>query len=164
MTGTPRPVVFLPVTGGQASRLVAEGLLGGPLPGYSATADLCATFDLAPGGEDAEFAAFQVASVAALLAGSSRLVLVARPRTALLNQAGEQGNGGVEIGALELHEVEAFFTDTEPSVCRSASRGAAGHTIDEAWELPEVQAVLAEPPLSGHDVSELAAHLELQEG
>ncbi len=165
MVQTDRPVVLVPVTPPQARRLRSDGRLVGPLQGFTADAQLCATFDLESGSEEAEFAAFQVASVAALLSGDSRLVLAARPRTTRPSGCSDGANGAVELGELGLRDIDAYFSDDD---CRDAvgeiSRLVAGMGLDEAWELPSVQALLADHPLSWHDVSELSDHLTMQEG
>lgn len=160
MAQTDRPVVLVPVTGPQATRLHDDGRLNGPLRGFTADALLCATFDLESGSEEAEFAAFQVASVAALVGPGPRLVLVARPRTAVPAGDDDAQNGAVDLGELALREVEAYFVDDQDlGAVADLSRQLTGRGIDESWELPAVQALLAEHPLAWHDASELAAQL-----
>lgn len=164
MANKERSVVFLPVTAGQAARLLGETVLAGPLRGFTATEQLCATFGLPSAGEEADFAAFQVASVAALLTGEAPLVLVAAPTRLEVGDEDERGNGAVEVDGLTLSAVGAFFTEGRAGESRSARRAAVGKGVDGAWDLPQVQTLLAEQPLVWHDVSELADHLQTREG
>jgi len=125
--------------------------------GYAPTAALAETFGVEP-GEDAEMAALQMADVAGLTAGNpERLVVVAEVPAARVVAVDDDGaDGAVMASNLSGEECRAFFTGD----CDAATaQAAAGLEIDDAWELPAVQKLLADYPLEWHDISELDAWL-----
>jgi len=146
------PIVMVPVSAEQLSRLAAGETLPGAVLGIAPTAELAATFGVLP-GEQAEAAALQLADVGGLtgayLKGSRQVVvasLVGRP------VASEVANGLVVLDCLPAGDVTAFFTGPGDA---TVAEQANGLSLDDAWELPGVQNLLAAEPLSWHDLSEL---------
>jgi len=125
--------------------------------GFAPTAELAETFGVEL-GEEAELAALQMADVAGLVAGNTeRLLLVAEvPASRVIVAEEDAANGAVLASYLLKDECRAFFTGE----CDAATAQAAGGlTIDDAWELPAVQKLLADHPLDWHDISELGVWL-----
>ncbi len=118
---------------------------------HAPTPALGATFDL-DDPEELERAALLVASVAALLRTGERLVAsVDAPYVA--DPAGRLGEA--RVPALRLADVSAYFVDdpqTAPVVVAAAA-AAAGLDVDTAWDVPEVQGLLAHD-LLWHGASE----------
>ena len=147
-----QPIVMVPVSAEQLARLAAGEILSGPLMGIAPTGELASTFGVEP-GEQAEAAALQLADVLGLtgpyLGGTRRVVvaqLVGRPNP------DDAANGLVVIDGLASGDVTAFFTGPgDPA----AAGQAGGLNIDDAWEQPGVQNLLATEPLGWHDLSEL---------
>jgi len=101
--------------------------------GYAADEDIAEMFGVEL-GEDAETAAVQMADVHGLTLGhAERLVMV---------WAGDA--------------VLAFFTGPSDAAVIEAAKGLS---VDDAWDLPVVQKLLADHPLEWHDISELDAWL-----
>ncbi|RLP11707.1 hypothetical protein [Propionibacterium australiense] len=154
-----RQIVLVPVDEAQARRLgVEHQVLSGPLAVFVANQALCRTFELLPGGEEAELAALQVASVSALARTGRRLVLAAQLPVAMIGEAideAEVANGAASLARLAPDRVQAFFADDDRVDATVAAQSASGLGVDEAWGLTAVQELLAEP-LLWHDISELA--------
>ena len=165
--GDQRRVVLVPVDGSWARLLaVKHRPLQGPLPVFIANRALCRTFGVEPGSEEAELAALQVASVAALSSGGRRIVLSARlPDTLLGGPLGatEAANGAASLERLAPRQVEAFFTDDDRVDVTAAARAAAGLDVDGAWGRDAVQELLGEP-LLWHDIGALAGGLDRHPG
>lgn len=161
-----RCLVMIPVT---ASQLVALGRgvpLSGPLPAVAANAEVAETFGVEP-GEDTEAAALQLADVCGLTGAygtpdehspvATRQVVVANlAESQAVPVPSETANGVVALAGLGRDEVTAVFTG---SCDVSVLVAAAGLDLDAAWQLPSVQAMLAQRPLSWHDRSELSGQL-----
>jgi hypothetical protein len=153
-----RVLVLVPVDRAFAERLIRQSAVAGPLVAFTANEALCETFGLADADADqAEFATLQVAQVAALCGYGRRLVLTAKvlPTTLVDRDATEADNGRVRLGELALDTVEAFFVPDDPVGDAAAARVARGLSVDAAWALPEVAALLADAPLAWHDITEL---------
>jgi hypothetical protein len=153
-----RQIVFVPLSAAQKEEVVSNGLLKASLLAFSANGALAETFDLAPNSEEVEYAALQVASVAALSAFGARLVVAAElPSSEIIAvDEAEEANGGVTIAKLELAAVTAFFTDSAaPELIEASAAAAKDLSVDEAWEAEPVQRLLSEADLLWHDVSEL---------
>ena len=113
---------------------------------FAANQDLADQFGVEL-GEDTETAALQMADVSGLVLGhAERLVLVAEV---------PEPNGSPE---LPIGNCLAFFTGE----LATAIDDAKGLCVDEAWDLPSVQKLLADQPLEWHDISELEAWLASQ--
>jgi len=144
----PTPLVMVPVSADQLAQLAAGQTLDGPLPGIAATDELAATFGVEP-GEAAEAAALQLAEVLGLTSvfTDTRQVVVAQ--LAGRPVAGESANGQVVLDRLAKTDILAFFTGPGDAGV------AKGLSLDDAWDLPGVQNLLAAEPLGWHDLSEL---------
>ena len=139
MAGT---LVFVPAGPDQARSLVAGDVLT-DVAAFSVTDDMLDTVGLTRADdEDAERACLLLASIAGLAAHGVRLVLVADVATAVPGGP-DQHNGGVTVARLSLSQVESFFTDAQdnPLVVTGAA-ACSGQSLDDAWELEPVQALL----------------------
>ena len=127
--------------------------------GFAANNELAATFGVEL-GEEIEMAALQMADVAGLVAGrTERLVLVVEVAASrIVASPDDMANGAVEVSNLAAADCRAFFTGR---VDGAISKAVAGLDIDDAWELPSVQKLLADQPLEWHDISELDAWIGL---
>lgn len=151
-----RVLVCVPVSRAQV-RLVASGRdLPGPLPVFTVTPELLATFDLDAGdAEEAEYAALLLASVYALAAHGERLVLTAQVDAAELAPGFEEANGGRLLRQLRAAAVEAWFCDDDVAPVAAAATAAAGLALDAAWDAPPVADLVADHDLLWHSVVEL---------
>lgn len=107
-------------------------------------------------GEELERAALVFASVAALLDGGVRIVLVAD--VAATTPDGT-GFGEVVVPTLTWRQVTAVFAD-DPGAADAvaAALGAvAGHDLDAAWETDQVATLIAEHDLLWFGPGEVAA-------
>lgn len=152
-----RVMVAFPVSRDTLRGIVGDTWFRPDSAGYAANAELAATFGVET-GEETEAAALQMSDVAGLAAGhAARLVIVADvPASSVTASADEPGNGAVEHTAshpVYVQDCRAFFTGRCDAATAAAARGLS---LDEAWELPGVQAMLADQPLAWHDISELA--------
>ena len=102
--------------------------------GYAADGDLAEMFGVEL-GEDAETAAVQMADVHGLTLGHAERLVTVRA-------------GGTVL---------AFFTGPSDAAVVEAAQGM---DVDDAWDLPAVQKLLADHPLEWHDISELDTWLE----
>ena len=158
MTEQSRVLVAVPVTHDNLWALEWDGRMPhAQVLGFAPNAELTATFGVEP-GEEAEAAALQMADVAGLTAGRvERLVVVAEvPASRLSASPGEAANGAVVVDHLVKGDCQAFFTGDCDAQTAQAARGLS---LDDAWELPGIQKMLASQPLAWHDVSELAEWL-----
>ena len=136
------------------TRRSGEGLVGeGPLLGFCANEALRLSLGYGPDmDEEAEYGALVIASVAGLSRFGERFVVTAEVAPAQLGQGEEAENGGVRVSGLRADQMLAFFTDPEEDPSAAAAR-ARGLGVDEAWELAEVQDLLAHE-LQWHDIAE----------
>lgn len=146
-----RQLVFIPVA---ASELE---VLTGALPvtnrrAFAVTPDLLAelgyTSDMS---EDAEYAALVLASIAGLSEFGERVVVVAEVEPGLVEPGEDSPNGEVLLTHCPPEAMTAWFVDAPGVEAPDVSRGVS---IDEAWDMPEVQAHLAEHDLLWNDVAE----------
>lgn len=158
-------LVMVPLRQAQLAQLSQQLVLDGPWLAISPTATLAGTFGL-DDGEDVEAAALQLADVAGLAnqpgilgpTGSEpvfvrRLVVVASvPPDDVTSVADQAANGVVRLAKLATADIISIFTGECDQV---VAKAAAEQDLDQAWELPEIQAMLANAPLSWHDRSEL---------
>lgn len=104
--------------------------------------------------EDAEYAALVLASVAGLSRYGCRLVVVAEVDGSLVRPGDDPANGAVVLDACPPSAMTSWFSD-EPGVdVGPAAEAARGLSIDDAWETPEVQALLQDHDLLWNDVVE----------
>ncbi|MDR2620510.1 MAG: hypothetical protein LBC29_05285 [Propionibacteriaceae bacterium] len=158
-------LVFVPVSVAAAQRVLAGETLC-DVPAFRASAELAESFGIAESGAEAvEFAALTVAALAALTQYGERRVLVAEPPAELPNSVWESEalNGGIQLETLPAAYVTAFFCDADTAataaLIRTAAAVAQGLSVDDAWELPEVSALIDETDLLWHDITELSAYL-----
>jgi hypothetical protein len=142
-------MVFLPATRAEANALQRSGTASGDLVGTTATPALLRANDLDPSMlEDADYAALQCAGVMALTrvddADPLRLVLAAELSPQQLAPDLDDPYGGVVVHNLQWSDVQALFSDEEQAAraVADARSVATGRTVDDAVELPAVQALL----------------------
>lgn len=125
---------------------------------FTVTPELMRALDYgADHDEDAEYAAMVIASVAGLSMVGERLVLVAEVDPGLVAAGEDADNGECRLVRLPVTAVTAFFSDEDNVDVTAAARASAGRSIDEAWECPEVQDLLADSDLLWHSAEELPA-------
>ncbi len=154
---TDRVLVCVPVDAAQANRIAAGQALEGPVQGFTANPALHETFGLAASeDEQAEYATLLLAGLWGLIHHGERLVLTAMidPRT--LGPGDEVANGGVSVSDLRASSVEAWFSDDEDLDSGALHAVLVGLCLDDAWDLPQVQALHTEHDLAWHSVTELA--------
>ncbi len=138
-------VALAPVSADTLAALVAGQGVAGPVLAYAATPLLLETFGLsAADDEEAERTALQLAGLAALIDTGRRLVVVS-PEPYAADPEGSLG----ECTVPALSGLTAVFADGDDAAeaVAAARAAAAGMTVDAAWELPEVQRLLAEHEL-----------------
>lgn len=119
---------------------------------YTVTPDLLTELGYTPDMvEDAEYAALVLASIAGLAEFGERVVVVAEVDPSLVEPGDDSPNGECLVTHCPPEAMTAWFVDAPgvdvPSVPSNA-------TIDEAWDMPEVQALLQEHDLLWNDVEE----------
>lgn len=133
-------LVFVPLGVEELRAWAAQGTLGGPVEAFAVTRGLLDAF-LPADEEEAERVALLVASVAALGRTGRRLVAVAegpvRPRP-----DGDEDFGEVLVDGLAYEAVTSLFADGG-EVDVAAAAGAARRPLAQAWEQPQVQALVA---------------------
>jgi hypothetical protein len=166
-------LLFVPVALEVARRVAAGDALDNVFA-FSANEALAESFGIAVdnvcvdataiNSETAEFAALTVASVTALTTYGERLVLVGEVADDCVMSIWdcEAANGGVIAEKLLASQVVAFFADAHTTATKellcAAVRVATGLSIDDAWELPEVAALIAQTDLLWHDATELGTY------
>ncbi len=101
--------------------------------------------------EDAEYAAMVLASISGLMEFGERVVIVAEVDAALVEAGEDSQNGECLLVRCSPEAMTAWFEDA-PGV--ELPTVPAGASIDDAWGLPEVQALLQEHDLLWNDVVE----------
>ncbi|NLE96779.1 MAG: hypothetical protein GX596_02170 [Propionibacterium sp.] len=119
---------------------------------YTVTPDLLGELGYTPDMvEDAEYAALVLASIAGLAEFGERVVVVAEVDASLVEPGDDSPNGECLLTHCPPAAMTAWFADAPevrvPKVPQKA-------TIDEAWDLPQVQALLQEHDLLWNDVAE----------
>lgn len=148
-------LVCVPVDDDQAAVIADGGTLPGPLQGFAPTPALYETFGLtAADDEEADFAALLMAGLWGMQRTGRRLVLTSQYAGALA-EGDEPDNGGVAIAELRASDVEAFFSDDDAVPIAEVTEAIAGLDLDQAWDLPEVQALHHDHDLMWHSVIEL---------
>ena len=144
-------LIFVPVSATQLREWATTGRLDGPIDAHAVTPGLLAAF--APvDEEDAERTALLAASVAALGRTGRRLVAVAET-TAGSRPGGDDDFGEVLVDALTFAAVTSLFTDDDHVDVAAAAAVARG-PLAEAWEQPEVQALVADADLLWYGAAE----------
>lgn len=146
-----RQLVFIPCSRDELA------MLSGELPctqrrAYTVTPDLLHELEYTPDmAEDAEYAALVLASVAGLVSHGERFVIVAEVDPVLIEPGEDSANGECLLTSCPEQAMTAWFEDA-PGV--QLPRLPEGSSIDDAWEIDEVQALLAEHDLLWNDVVE----------
>lgn len=136
-----------------ARREEPETLWQQPVQAFTANDALYATLDYTPDmDEEAERGALMLASVWGLARFGERFVVTAEVGQAQVTAGEEAHNGGVQVTGLRRDQLVAFFTDPDEDP-KVAAAVAHGLTLDEAWELPQVQDLLGND-LQWHDLGE----------
>jgi hypothetical protein len=131
---------------------------GATTRGFAATRELRATFDLGDDAdEEAEHAALLVASVAALSQFGARRVLMVEVDPTQIAPGDDLANGEVTISRLGDEQIGAWFAEAPEVDSSAAAQAAAGLSVDQAWDLPEVVDLLASHDMLWHDVTETDA-------
>ena len=135
-------LIFVPVSSEQALVLLQERQLR-DLRAFSVTAELLEMLEYGQDRlEDAEFATMTIASVAGLARFGERLVLVAEIPSDTSVAVIDPPNGEIEIDALAIGQVVAYFAEQDGVDFAPAAAAANGQSVDDAWEQPEVMALL----------------------
>lgn len=157
-------LVFVPLRRQEAIELLTRRQLPGPISAVSVNEALSDSFDAPLGSEEAELAALQIAAVWSLIRGDRRLVGVARFAPTQLEAGPETHNGGVVLPALQLNQLQAFFSGAQPADEGELAKRLSGLDIDAAWETQGVQQLAEDWPMLWHDSTELAQYVAEGEG
>ncbi|HJE52227.1 MAG TPA: hypothetical protein K8V15_09705 [Tessaracoccus flavescens] len=149
-----RQLVFIPISRDELPALAGDPVLRDRVA-YTVTPELLGELGYEEKeSEDAEYAALVLASVAGLSAHGERLVLVADIDDSLVQPGDDPANGQVIVTQCPPSAITSWFTD-EPGVdVADAAAISKGLTIDEAWDLPQVQDLLRHHDLLWNDVVE----------
>ena len=90
----------------------------------------------------------------ALTAHGERLVVVAEVDPALVRPGDDPDNGQIVLTSCPASAITAWFADEPGTDVADAAAISKGLTIDQAWDLPQVQALLQEHDLLWNDVVE----------
>ncbi|CAL8967303.1 hypothetical protein TESS_TESS_00034 [Tessaracoccus sp. O5.2] len=124
-------------------------------PAHTVTPELLAELGYSEReAEDAEHAAMVLASVAGLARHGTRLVIVAEVDPSTVRPGEDSANGEVVVEVCPTRSITAWFADEPGADVGAAAAAARGLSIDEAWELPEVQDLLQRQDLLWNDVVE----------
>lgn len=138
-------LVFIPVTGDELRTWASAGRLAGPVAGHAVTPGLLAAFDPVD-DEEAERIGLLIASVASLARSGRRLIAVAEVDAPRPRPDGDPDFGEVVVDAPAFGQVTSLFAD-EAGLDVGAAAAEASTSLDQAWELPAVRALLAEADL-----------------
>jgi hypothetical protein len=137
-------LAFVPLTAAQLREWATTGRLAGPVDACAVTPGLQEAF--APADSDeAERTALLVASVLALGRTGRRLVAVAEAAVRA-RPGGDDDFGEVLVDPPGYAGVTSLFAD-EPGLDVGAAATASARPLAEAWERPQVQALLADADL-----------------
>lgn len=149
-------LVCVPVDAAQARQVAGGQTIEGPLQGFTAGPELFETFGLeAADTEQAEYAALLLAGLWGLVHDGDRLVLTAMVDPGTLGPGDETANGGVQLSELKASSVEAWFSDEQAAQVDAVRAAVSGLSLDEAWDLAQVQALHTDHDLAWHSVTEL---------
>lgn len=149
-----RQLVFLPIAASEMGVLSGEIAVADRVA-YTVTPRLLDELGYGENeSEDAEYAALVLASVAALTAHGERLVVVAEVDPALVGPGEDPDNGQIVLTSCPASAITAWFADEPGTDVADAAAISKGLTINQAWDLPQVQALLQEHDLLWNDVVE----------
>lgn len=149
-----RQLVFIPVAPDELGILAGDPAVVDRVA-YTVTDELVAELGYdAKEAEDAEYAALVLASVASLCTYGQRTVVVAEVDQALVREGIDPVNGQVVLASCPVSAMTAWFADEEGTDVADAGAISRGLTIDQAWDLPQVQELLNSHDLLWNDVVE----------
>ncbi|HMQ66311.1 MAG TPA: hypothetical protein PJ992_08475 [Arachnia sp.] len=149
-----RQLVFLPIAASEMGVLSGEIAVADRVA-YTVTPRLLDELGYGENeSEDAEYASLVLASVAALTTHGERLVVVAEVDPALVEPGDDPDNGQIVLTSCPASAITAWFADEPGADVADAAAISKGLTIDQAWDLPQVQALLQEHDLLWNDVVE----------
>ena len=149
-----RQLVFLPIAASEMGVLSGEIAVADRVA-YTVTPRLLDELGYGENeSEDAEYASLVLASVAALTTHGERLVVVAEVDPALVEPGDDPDNGQIVLASCPASPVTAGFAGVPGADVADAAAISKGLTIDQAWDLPQVQALLQEHDLLWNDVVE----------
>ena len=149
-----RQLVFIPIAADELGVLLGDPAVE-DRPAYTVTPELLEELGYTEAeSEDAEYAALVLASVAGLAAHGVRLVVVAEVDPALVGPGEDPDNGQIVLTSCPASAIAAWFADEPGTDVADAAAISKGLTIDQAWDLPQVQALLQEHDLLWNDVVE----------
>lgn len=155
-----RQLVFVPVSEDEL-RVLGGETLGADRPGYTVTPELLAELGYGESdSEDAEYAALVLASVAGLAAHGIRLVVVAEVDPSLVSAGEDPANGQVVLAELPTRSITSWFADEPGTDVTDAAAISKDLSIDQAWDLDQVQDLLNHHDLLWNDVVEYRRHKE----
>lgn len=149
-----RQLVFVPIAPDELGIMTGDPAVEDRVS-YTVTEELVAELGYDPSeGEDAEYAALVLASVASLSSYGQRVVMVAEVDPALVLPGEDLANGQIVLKSCPLTAITSWFADEPGTDVADAAAMAKGLSIDEAWDLPQVQDLLHSHDLLWNDVVE----------
>lgn len=149
-----RQLVFIPVRSSELSIFDGDPAIDNR-QAFTVTPDLLDELGYEPSAtEDAEYAALVLASVAGLAQFGERTVIVAEVDPGLVAPGEDSANGECLLLSCPTSAMTSWFCDAPGVNLDAAATAAKRRTIDEAWELPEVQGFLGCHDLLWNDVAE----------
>lgn len=146
-----RQLVFIPIAEDELGILAGDPKVV-DRTAYAVTPELLAELGYHDAeSEDAEYAALILASLAGLATHGVRLVVVAEVTQDLIRPADDPSNGEVRLSSCPVSAMTAWFAEGEDVDYAEAAAMARGLTIDQAWDLPEVQVLLQSHDLLWND-------------
>lgn len=149
-----RQLVFIPVRSSELSAFDGDPAIA-HRQAFTVTPDLLDELGYEPSAtEDAEYAALVLASVAGLAQFGERAIIVAEVDPGLVAPGEDSANGECLLLSCPPSAMTAWFCDAPGVSVEAAATAAAGRSIDDAWELPEIQELLESHDLLWNDVAE----------
>ncbi|HMR50591.1 MAG TPA: hypothetical protein PKE40_15175 [Arachnia sp.] len=149
-----RQIVFIPVGSAELGAFDGSPAILNRRA-YTVTPDLLTELGYEPSAtEDAEYAALVLASVAGLAEFGERTVIVAEVTADLIAPGEDSANGECLLLSCPTAAMTSWFCDAPGVDVTAAARAAKGCSIDQAWEIAEVQELLNAHDLLWNDVAE----------
>ncbi len=144
-------LVRIPMSLAQARAWQADGRpVGSRSTGYAITPELLAAFDLSD-PDEAEEVSREIAGISGALAHGERCVVVAECE--IVSAADEADFGAVSVELPDWTRVLAVFLD-DPADASAVAALASLAPLSHAWELPQIQDVIAQTHLLWHGPTE----------
>ena len=155
-----RQLVFLPIAASEMDVLSGEIAVADRVA-YTVTPRLLEELGYGENdSEDAEYAALVLASVAGLAAHGIRLVVVTEVDPSLVSAGEDPANGQVVLAELPTRSITSWFADEPGTDVTDAAAISKDLSIDQAWDLDQVQDLLNHHDLLWNDVVEYRRHKE----